>query len=543
MIGRNRWNRALTFVRRTELPAELEELIRESNAGRKRTLTVEVLLAGMLLTFDEKRGLTLTEVHATLTKELPLDVLQQHELEGLTLRQVRYLWALITNAHESSKAYAKDLDPVERAVREDRFQEFLDRFVGETSRYLEPTGRYAMDATAIDSAARPGRRLRRKDKSKKRKTTSFDQDARHGYRTETVANRSNFLFGYQAEAAARIGKVGDNEPLLIERFTLVKGNDPSARHALGIIDRLADDGIRVVEVIADRAYSNAKVANWARPLSERGIRQVQSIHPSNRGARPHADGYVMVDGWPYHPSIPAHLINIPRPAIMTLGKAPAKHKKAKYADWKRRRDAIRAFEALVAEREAYRYRRTRKNNKTRPHEGSEVYRCPGQVGALRCQGCATVNPTLAHLPNTVPYAPLPASGVIPKACQQGTISIPWTVQEKLRQEHPWGTPAWEKSFGRRTRVEGAFGGLKPFSGSNIQRGWTRQVGRVKTGMLLAIATAAYNLRTLIRWAKRTGNTADPLTQMDDRVGRFVELPLPDLDGPDAPPGTDPPKAA
>lgn len=62
-------------------------------------------------------------------------------------------------------------------------------------------------------------------------------------------------------------------------------------------------------------------------------------------------------------------------------------------------------------------------------------------------------------------------------------------------------------------------------GGRIRRGWTHQVGLVKTGLLLAIVIAAHNLEHLTLWATRVGDTSDPLTHMNVRVGEFVELPL------------------
>lgn len=52
------------------------------------------------------------------------------------------------------------------------------------------------------------------------------------------------------------------------------------------------------------------------------------------------------------------------------------------------------------------------------------------------------------------------------------------------------------------------------------RGWTRHVGLVRTGLLLAIA--AVNLHQLIAWVRSTGDTRDEIALMDITDHGFVE---------------------
>lgn len=53
------------------------------------------------------------------------------------------------------------------------------------------------------------------------------------------------------------------------------------------------------------------------------------------------------------------------------------------------------------------------------------------------------------------------------------------------------------SFNRRSRIEASFGLLKNDVTGNIKRGWTRQIGIIKTTLLLTVAPAASNLRQLL----------------------------------------------
>ena len=117
----------------------------------------------------------------------------------------------------------------------------------------------------------------------------------------------------------------------------------------------------------------------------------------------------------------------------------------------------------------------------------------------------------------------PTGPGMPTACQQRTISVPLTVTPKVRQKERWGSPAWVASYKRRTRVEGGFGLLKNDTTGNIKRGWTRQVGIIKTTLLLAVAVTASNLRQLLIWSRATGDVTDPLTLMEVGPAAFEEI--------------------
>ena len=128
-----------------------------------------------------------------------------------------------------------------------------------------------------------------------------------------------------------------------------------------------------------------------------------------------------------------------------------------------------------------------------------------------------------YAPPTCPVPNPPTEPGLPAACKQRTISVPMTVSPKLRQRERWGTPAWIISFNRRSRVEATFGFLKNDATSNVKRGWTRQVGIIKTTLLLAVAVTASNLRQLLTWSRATGDVTDPLTLMEVGPVSFEEI--------------------
>ena len=95
---------------------------------------------------------------------------------------------------------------------------------------------------------------------------------------------------------------------------------------------------------------------------------------------------------------------------------------------------------------------------------------------------------------------------------QQTISAPMTVTPKLRQRERWGTPALVILYARRSRVEGTVGLLKNDATGKVKRGWTCQVGIIKTTLLLAVAVTSPHLRKMLSGSWDTGDVTDPLTR-------------------------------
>lgn len=561
MIGRAKFNQAHALVQRSDVCAELEARLRPTTVGRPRALRVDVLLTAMLLAFGREQSLALTKVHHLLTRDLPRDL--QNELgliradgRPITLRQVRYTWGAITEKFEHTEGRRPEMADEVRDATAAAMQSIIDRLISSTSTHVPSTGRYAVDATAIESAARgkrrprrgtpltevggvgagaeaPGRPLTVEDQdgatadgdpdargadkldAADRVGRCADPDARWGYRTKTYDNKSNLMFGYQVLAYTRVGALAKDAvepPLLIDRIAVVPGNSHGIDETIACLDRPWAGDVPVVELLADRGFSYSVPANWADKLRARGIEQVLDLHAADHGARVQPDhGYVMVDGWPHCPSMPEHLERIDRPGRLVLRPEPKNPSPEQLAEWVADRDAIAEFDRLIAERRTYRFERTAKAGSR-----SEQFKCPAKAGKLVCDACPLSQDFVGVPAVTAPAAP-------GKACTQATITIKASIEPKLRQDLYWGSPEWKKSYSRRTRVEGSFGVLKSPKSGNIRRGWTHQVGLVKTSLLLAIAVAATNLQLLIAWAKRTGNTADPLTQMNTEGHGWVEL--------------------
>lgn len=541
MINSRKFGLFLSLVHRSGIHETIEARLRPTGAGgRPRDLDIDVFLAAMMATVDDGRPQTISQVHQTLVN---LDCDYQVRLGvvrgGRRVPRTRlyYLMSAIEKAFSYTKASApKDLDESSRVERRDALQDVVDRLLAATTMHLEPATRFAIDATSIESFAkgkrRPGKRLEKgKSDPAPEMNYSADPDAAHGHRTATYGLKNTIFFGYHLTSLVRIAAVGeaDSQPLMTDRILLSPANHNDVPDAMEAIDRLLKVH-PIVEVIADRGYSNKDVDVWAGPLRKRGIEQVLDMMPSDHGPRTDpAHGFVMLDGWPHDPSVPDHLLRITPPPTFTVEPLRDNPTVEEVLDYERRTAAIAEFDALIAERRLYAYVRHAKGK-----NGAVRFKCPGAAGKLRTFGCEHSE----GFPESLPTSAHPAGIATPTACTAGhtVFQIGGKVQEKLRQRYYWGSPEWKRAYARRGSVERSFAYLKGTSTLNTTRGWTRQVGLVNNFLLLAIRIAVMNMRLLIRWARQTGYTAEPLALIDTKdYGRREVAPPTGTNSDTAPP--------
>ena len=427
--------------------------------------------------------------------------------------KVYYLWETISKRIRWTGLTGTEIDGHEVAARETMFQELLDSILAASlPTDMSATGSYAVDAVAIDSfgLARSG----------------LDYDAQWGYRTKTDRNRTDQVYGYKVTPLLRVPKVGQEYPMLTERFFIIPANGDEAPRVTGMCQSLIAAGTKITEIIADRAYSNYTPDRFADPLREMNIRQVVDIRPEQHGASDYC-GALMIDGQPHCPQTPEHLRVITKPAYCTKDK-PTKNDTAKdRARKSRNNEAIDQFHANIAEREKYAFQ-LNATTKT-----GQQFICPAKSGKVRCTGC----PLSLGAPDDLPLLENPPAEP-GRACTQRTILVPWSVDPKIRQHHRWGSPEWCASFGRRSRVEGLFGMLQGAGSGSVNSNWIRVVGLVNTGIMIAIALVAANLDAMERWLTEYPNQdIDADFAIVSRHVEFEEVPLSGL--PPAPPGSTP----
>ena len=574
MIRRCEFERTLAAVRRTGVAGDIELMLRPSGGGRPRQLDVGVFLAGLIATVQDNRALTLVNLHAALTTEIPrslaVGIGTHYRRKGeecsrpITIRQVRYLLEAIERRLAHTDGRAPDLGEADRTIRAAALQRILDRIIASSlPAELPVPSTMALDGTAIDSWARS--RFGRKGRSavaaeidldtteteatagtqKKKKATagtrkkrftastpkgsanvdrtSFDPDAGRGHRTRTWDNKTTFCFGYELFAMVAVPLVGaapDLFPKLTHAISLRPSGTDVVEPALGMLDAFASRGTVVTELLNDRAWSYKTPDRWADVLREREIEQVLDLHQNDRGVLDF-EGIRMIDGTPHCPATPDELTVITRPAVLSVAPLRANADALEIAHHEKALAEHADFAARIAERRRYAFRLVENASPSAKDKGKTRWECPAQAGKMRCTNC----PMSQFLdPATTPEIEDPPElSTAPKCCTQRTVTIPGAARGKLAQRYYWGSPEWIEAFARRTHVEGYFGNLKNTSSGNVKRGWCKVVGIVKTSILLACAVAATNISLFRTWAERTGDISDALCQPDPPNHGYEEL--------------------
>ncbi|WP_311210062.1 MULTISPECIES: transposase [unclassified Aeromicrobium] len=529
-VEAKRFDMTMQYVRRSGVGADVEARVRSGVGGRPRDLEIDVLLAAIILVPQDLNKVHHTKLHRLLTTGLSRTLQKTLNIRSgshvLSLRQVRYLHNTITDTYETSDAVkpvlmateraarreagmdvdnVTSLTPAEQAERQAALADFQRKILAASTTHIGRGTRLAIDATALDSAAR----------GKVRGLRCADPDARWGPRTKAYDNRTKKVFDFHATMGIRTGTVGGvEEPALVETFFLLPANKKGIEETVAELAYANGLPGGVDEIMVDRAYSYSVAPKWADKLREFCIEQVFDLHPNDHGAKLNVkDGCLMIDGWAHCPSTPNRLKRIARPQTFSPLKLRRNATSKEHADRDRQVADLERFNAEIAERDQYKFEKhgTTSSGKTR-------FKCPARAGKLLCEGC----PLSTMLPGDRPAVEPEDLENLPRACAQETITIDPSAAPKLNQKHYWGSKAWQADYGRRSRAEGTFGFIK--TEQNVStRGWTRQVGLVKTAFNGILVVAAYNLTTLLRWAKVCGDTRDPLTLIDLTDHGFEEL--------------------
>lgn len=480
MIRHRDVRETIAWVDRSGVAAQIEALLRPTNRGRPRQLTVRALLVGIKLAIDTAKTACLTDVHTVLTEQLSpsarweLGVTDPTRGTTITLPQVRRLLSAIQTKLDPPPA--RDGGPDQPTVDGSTLQDLLDQMLAATMPAdLPHPGGYAVDGTGTWSWAR----------GKRRGEHSADPDARWGVKTHK-SGRTEAYFGYELHALVRINPVtapGAATPCLAERIIVVPASSPPTTPVLQALRRLRSEGRPVTDVVADRGYSYK--LDWTPGLLRLGADSVVDLHATQYGPQGTHEGARIVTGVPHCPAMPEAFDNIQRPERLSAG------------------EALEDFVAAIDRREHWAFRRVAGPDPT----GKERYECPARAGRIRCP----LHPDSMALPLATPTVNRPpAADEAPTCCKQRTITVPGSVDTKSRQRYYWGSRQWITAFSRRSRVEGWFGNLKNDSREALNRGAFRVMGLCKTSLMLTLFAVATNMRLLRSWALRNGYPDDLL---------------------------------
>ncbi|HTZ24174.1 MAG TPA: hypothetical protein VMC83_09300 [Streptosporangiaceae bacterium] len=432
---------------------------------RARQLSVRTLLLGMLLALADDRPAHLTRVHQALTLLPQADQARLGVTAGwktgphqLTYRQTEHTFRLITAALGKTEP---DGAPAE--VLQATCDQLVEASIPAAAR--NATTALAADWTDIESWSRPPRHGT---------TACADPEAAWGHRNSNLPGpKGEMFFGWFLSAAVMAREEnGPAVPELARRMTVSSCRLDPARALAAVLTAMPAAGIGLGDIIADSGYAHRDARAWAIPLRNAGASLVQDLHPHDRGPRGTHHGAIICNGNLYCPATPT--------ALLQLGPLPPGAEP----------DDIAVHDARAAELARHKLGR----HTTDDADGYHRAACPATTGKIRCPLRPESMTRDRSRPEilSVPEQP-------PACCTQHTITIGPDVAAKTRQKHDYPSPAWRRSYNRRTAAERAFSTIKDPATTTIARGWCRLLGLAPLMLWTCCLLTIRNQRILTTW--------------------------------------------
>ena len=455
---------------------QIQALLPASVRGRQ--LTARTLLIGMQITLADGRPAQLTRVHATLTAlpeadQLRLGVLAQWKTgpHQLTYRQVEHTFGLV------AKALGKDEpDGAPPAGLQAACDTLLEASI--PGQYKDPrssqaSASLAADWTDVETWSRPPRHGT---------SQGADPEASWGHRTSNLPGpRGEMFFGYYLSAVTMVAEEnGPAVPELARRMTLCSCALDPARALAPVLTAMPAAGIPLGDIIDDSGYAHRNAAAWAIPLRQAGAQLVQDLHPHDRGPQGTHEGAIIANGNLYCPATPKPLLE--------LGPLPPRASS----------DHTTAHNTQATELARHKLGRHTADDA----DGYHRVTCPAAAGKLRCP----LRPQSMTLDRSHPEILSPPAHP-PACCTQQTITVGPQIAAKTRQKHDYPSPAWRRSYARRTSSERTFSTIKDPATTSIARGWCRMTGLTPLALWLACLLTVRNQRILTAWDARQADAA------------------------------------
>ena len=464
--------------------AALEEIIDASGTAprieamlpigvRARQLSVRTLMAGMCLTQADGRPAHLTRVHQALIS-LPEDQQRRlgvtadwkHGPHRLTYRQTEYTFGLVAGA------LGKD-EP--GGLPSPELQAVCDQLLEASvpGEFKDASSSLAVDWTDLESFSRP---------PPVKGGPCADPEASWGHRKNNLLRSEDELFyGYYLSAGTMAPEeTGPAVPELARRATVSSCRHDPVRAFAPVLTAMPGQGIPLGDILDDSGYAHRDAGAWAIPLRAAGAQLVQDLHPHDRGPKGTHDGAIIANGNLYCPATPRTLLEL-GPLARTASKEQA-------GDWERR----------TAELARYKLGRLTADDA----DGYHRVQCPAAMGKIRCP----LRPASMALDRDRPEILTPPDHP-PACCAQQTITVPPGVNAKTRQKHDYPSPAWRRSYSRRTGAERGFATAKDPASNDISRGWCRLMGLAPLMLFTVTLLIVRNQRILTAWDTRQEENA------------------------------------
>ena len=501
--------------------------------GRPRPLPVRAVLTALLCLAIDDRPLFLTEATGLLSGELSGASRALLGVPGTisgdraflaAYRRVRYCFHRICDVVDPSplpknrrlapgdlRARIKKMLPGQAEAARNRLEALVNALIEASVSVLDEGERAASDGSAgLDATPVP---LFSRGPSRRTGLCASDPDGgwyvREGDHRDREDDKGKPLrkitWALEATIAttARPPGAPPATPNLAIGMAMTRpGEDPGGTGAR-VLASVAARGHKPGWLGYDRAYTQALPGRFHLPARALGYHPVMDYRAGQLGIQANTGGAVLVEGTWYCPALPQPLIT---------------------ATTRLRDHAITPElygQQIAARRPCQLHRKDGPGT-----DGYQRLTCPslGRHPALMCPlRAGSLSPRDGRA-----KALQPPAGP-PRICRQTAITIAPGIGARYRQDLPYGSPAWHKTYATlRNTIEGLNGYAKdPAHQALAQPGRRRVRGIAAQSLFTALLLAAANIRKIRAWRALTARDKDRITQRARR--RRASLPdwLPD----------------
>ena len=486
--------------------------------GRPRPLPVRAVLAALACLALEDRPLFLTEATRLLFCQLSPASRRLLKVTGTVAtqraflaayRRVRYCFGAIRSVMDPSalpknrrltgqdlKARAKPMTHAQAEAARGRLEAFINALIEASISVLTDDELAAYDGcTGLDATPVP---LFSRGPSRRAGLCASDPDGgwyvREGDHREREDDRGKPLrkicWALEATIAtmARPPGAPPAHPNLATGLALTRpGEDPGGTGAR-VLASLAARGHKTGWLGYDRAYTQALPERFCLPARALGYKPVMDYRADQLGIQANTGGAILVEGTWYCPALPGPLITA------TAG----------LRDHAITRDL---YDQQIAARRPYQLKR-----KDGPDaDGYQRLSCPATGHHPRLM-CPLRQASLSPRDGRAKVLQPPAEP--PGICTQTAITIAPDTGARYRQDLPYGSPAWHRSYATlRNTIEGLNGLIKDPAHEALAQPARRRVrGIAAQSIFTALLLLAANIRKIRAWRALTTNDKARITR-------------------------------
>jgi hypothetical protein len=501
--------------------------------GRPRPLPVRAVLTALLCLALDDRPLFLTDTTRLLFQQLPETSRRLLGVPGTATterafkaayRRVRYCFGAIRSVMDPSplpknrrlteqdlKARARPMTPAQAQAARGRLEAFINALLEASISALTEEELGAYDGSAgLDATPVP---LFSRGPSRRTGLCASDPDGgwyvREGDHREREDDKGKPLrkIAWALEATiatmARPPGARPAHPNLAAGLALTRpGEDPGGTGAR-VLASLAARGHKTGWLGYDRAYTQALPDRFHLPARALGYSPVMDYRADQLGIQANSQGALLVEGTWYCPALPEPLIT---------------------ATTRLRDHAI--TRDLYDQQITARYPYQLKHKDGPDADGYQRLSCPA-AGTRPRLICPLRQPSLTPRDGRAKVLQPPPEP--PRICRQTAITIAPDIGARYRQDLPYGSPAWHKSYATlRNTIEGLNGYAKDPAHQALAQPARRRVrGITAQSIFTALLLMAANIRKIRAWRALTARDKARITRRARRRRASLRDYLPD----------------